>query len=141
MLDWATASKHRTGENPARWKGHLDKLLPEPGKLAPVAHHEAVPVGEVAEFMERLRRAEGTAVRALEFLLLTAGRSDEIRGATWAEIGKTEWTVPAARMKARKEHRVALSDAAQQLLAGLPTFGSDGLVFPSARGRPSPTRR
>jgi integrase len=139
VLDWATASKHRSGENPARWKGHLDKLLPEPGKLAPVAHHEAVPVGEAAEFMARLRRAEGTAARALEFLLLTAGRSDEIRGATWAEIGKTDWTVPAARMKARKEHRVALSDAAQQLLAGLPTYlptlGGDRLVFPAARGR------
>ena len=138
VLDWATASKHRTGENPARWKGHLDKLLPEPGKLAPVAHHEAVPVGEVAEFMARLRHAEGTAARALEFLLLTAGRSDEIRGATWAEIGKTDWTVPAARMKAGKEHRVALSDAAQQLLAGLPTYlptlGGDRLVFPAARG-------
>ncbi len=139
VLDWATARSLREGLNPARWRGHLDKLLPAPSKVAKIDHHAALPVGAVAGFMHRLKDAEGVGARALEFLILTAARSGEVRGATWPEIDRSEkvWVLPASRMKAGREHRVPLSDAALALLeqvAVLPRLAGCELVFPAPRG-------
>ncbi|MBL8454248.1 MAG: site-specific integrase, partial [Zoogloea sp.] len=137
VLDWATVRGYRTGDNPARWKGHLDKILPAPGKVSKVEHHEAVAVEAIGAFLHALRRKEGMAARALEFLIFTATRSGEVRGATWSEIdleGRT-WTIPPERMKGKKEHRVPLSDQALSLLAGLPRFAGTDLVFPSPRNK------
>ncbi len=136
VLDWATVRGYREGPNPARWRGHLDKLLPKPTKVSKVEHHAALPVADVAAFMTRLRAAPGMGARALEFVVLTAARSGEVRGATWAEIDLDAalWTVPAARMKAGKEHRVPLSPPAVALLKALPRMASVDLVFPAPRG-------
>ncbi len=137
VLDWATARGYREGSNPARWKGHLDQLLAAPGKIAKTGHHAAVPVGEIGAFMKCLRAREGTGARALEFVILTAARSGEVRGATWAEmdLDAATWTVPGERMKAGKEHRVPLSQAALDLLRALPRIAGSDLVFPAPRGR------
>lgn len=135
ILDWATVRGFRRGENPARWKGHLDKILPAPGRVAKVEHHEAVAVAALGGFIQDLRKREGIAARALEFLILTATRSGEVRGARWSEIdmeGRT-WTIPPERMKAGKEHRVPLSDEALRLLEALPRFADNDMVFPSPR--------
>lgn len=139
VLDWATARGYREGLNPARWRGHLDKLLPAPGKVAKVDHHPALPADDMGAFMERLRAAEGMGARTLEFVILTAARSGEARSATWAEIDRAAklWIVPAERMKAGKEHRVPLSDAALAVLdavAVLPRLAGSDLVFPAPRG-------
>jgi integrase len=137
VLDWATVRGYRSGDNPARWKGHLDKLLPAPGKVQKVEHHRAMPMDEMPGFMAHLRQMDGLAPRALEFLILTAARSGEVRGATWEEIDfeSKVWIVPAERMKAGREHRVPLSDAALQLLQALPRLLHDNrLVFPAPRG-------
>lgn len=136
VLDWATVRGYRSGLNPARWKGHLDTLLAKPGKIAKKDHHAAIPVGEMGAFMAALRKQEGTGAKALEFAILTAVRSGEVRGAAWSEIDKDAkvWTIPAARMKMRKEHRVPLSDAALQLLESLTRMEGNDLVFPALRG-------
>jgi len=136
VLDWATVRGFRKGENPARWKGHLDKILPAPGKVAKVEHHEAVTLNDLGAFVRDLRQRDGIAARALEFLILTAARSGEVRGATWAEIDMAGrvWTIPPERMKAGKEHRAPLSDEAVRLLESLPRFAGNDLVFPSPRG-------
>jgi integrase len=136
VLDYATVSGYRSGENPARWKGNLDAVLPKPGKVTKVRNHRALPIDELGAFMRALRKREGMAARALEFVILTATRSGEVRGATWDEInleGKV-WTIPAERMKAGKEHRVPLTDDAVKLLEELPRFESNELVFPAPRG-------
>ena len=137
VLAWATVSGHRTGDNPARWKGNLDALLAKPRKVTKVQHHRALPVDELHGFVVDLRQRDGISARALEFLILTATRSGEVRGATWAEIdlGARVWTVPADRMKAGREHRVPLSDAAVALLGALPRMAGTDLVFPSPTGR------
>ena len=103
-----------SGDNPARGRGHLDKLLPAPCKVAKPEHHTAVALADVSAFALKLRAAEGMGARALEFAMLAAARSGEVRGARWAEIDHDAklWTIPAARMKAGREHRVPLSDAA-----------------------------
>lgn len=136
VLDWATVRKYRTGENPARWKGHLDKLLPAPGKIQKVTHHRALPLAQMADFMADLRKRDGTAARALEFTILCATRSGETRGATWSEIDleKSIWTIPAERMKSGKEHRVPLSTPTIALLKAQPRFIDNDLVFPAPRG-------
>ena len=136
IIDWATARSYRSGENPARWKGHLDKLLPAPDKVAKVEHHLALAVSDVGAFMVELRKKVGMGAKALEFAILTAARSGEVRGATWGEIDMDAavWTIPAQRMKAEREHRVPLSAAAVTLLEGQPKGKSDGLVFPAPRG-------
>jgi len=136
VLDWATARGYREGLNPARWKGHLDHLLPAPGKIMKARHHAAVPVGELGTFMQALRKQDGIGARALEFAILTAARSGEVRGATWAEIDLEEgvWKVTGERMKAGKEHRVPLSDAAIALLQALPRLAGTDLIFPAPRG-------
>ena len=136
VLDWATVRGFRKGENPARWKGHLDKILPAPGKVAKVEHHDAVALDALGAFVQDLRKREGIAARALEFLILTAVRSGEVRGALWSEIdvaGRV-WTIPPERMKASKEHRVPLSDEALRLLEALPRVAGNDLVFLSPRG-------
>ncbi len=134
ILDWATVQHYRQGPNPARWRGHLDKLLPTPGKVAQVKHHKALALDEVPAFYAALKLQTGIGARALELAVLTAARSGEVRGATWPEIdlGQKLWTVPAGRMKAGKEHRVPLSDAAVALLTDLPRVEGTELVFPSA---------
>ncbi len=136
VLDWATARGYREGLNPARWKGHLDHLLPSPRRIMKTGHHAALSVGEVGAFMQRLQAQQGTGARALEFVILTAARSGEARGAKWAEIDldAMTWTVPAERMKAHKEHRVPLSGAAVKLLRSLPRIVDTDLVFPAPRG-------
>ena len=136
VLDWATVRGFRKGENPARWKGHLDKILPAPGKVAKVEHHDAVALDDLGAFLHDLRQRDGIAARALEFLILTAARSGEVLGAIWAEIDISArvWTIPPERMKASKEHRVPLSDTAVRLLESLPRFAGNDLVFPSPRG-------
>lgn len=134
ILDWATTRELREGPNPARWKGHLDTLLPKPSRVAGVRHHRALPIDEVPAFVARLAQSRGQGARALAFTILTAARSGEVRGATWGEVdlGKALWTVPAERMKAGKPHRVALSRAAMDLIgsAGKP----DSLLFPAPQG-------
>jgi integrase len=125
ILDWATARGMRSGENPARWRGHLDKLLPARGKVARVRHHSAMPYAELPNFLIALRGEGGVSARALEFAILTAARTGEVIRATWAEINLTSavWTIAAERMKGGKEHRVPLSERALALLAGLPREG------------------
>lgn len=138
VLDWATVRKYRTGENPARWKGHLDHLLPAPSKVKKVTHHRALPIDDMPGFMRKLQGRDGTAARALEFTILTAARSGEVRGATWSEVDLNErvWTVPAQRMKAQREHRVPLSDAAVALLKAQKAEDGTDLIFPAPRGGP-----
>ena len=142
VLDFAAAHEWRAGENPARWRGHLAKLLPPPSKITTVQHHAALPWSEMSTFMAELRDEDGVAARALEFTILTAARTSETIGATWSEINfqAAVWTVPAARMKAGREHRVPLSDATLNLLEALVELGNNhasGWVFPGGRaGRP-----
>ena len=134
VLDWARVRGYRSGENPARWRGHLDMLLPTPGKVQKVEHHPALPFDELGPFMSLLRLQEGMGARALEFAILTAARSGEVRGAVWSEFNLADaiWTIPASRMKAKREHRVALSEDAVKLLQSLPA--SVELVFPNNKG-------
>lgn len=136
IINWTIVSGFRKSENPARWKGHLDAILEKPSKVHKVKHHAAMPVDDMPSFMPQLRKVQGLSARALEFTILTATRSGEVRGAKWDEINLAErvWTVPAERMKARKEYRVPLSDAAIELLKALPRFADNNLVFPSPRG-------
>jgi integrase len=126
VLDWAAVNKYRHGENPARWRGHLDHLLANPNKIAPVKNHPALPWQEVGEFVADLRARDGLAARALEFTVLTACRSGEVRGATWEEINvaTATWTIPAERMKAGREHRVPLSPESIRLLASIVREGA-----------------
>lgn len=138
VLDWAKGRGFRSGDNPATWKGNLDAQLPKPEKVKKVKHHPAVSLQEMPGFYRSLLTCDGIASKALQFLILTAARSGEVRGATWSEIDfdlKT-WTVPASRMKASKEHRVPLSDAAIHLLESLPRYSDNNLLFPSGRGKP-----
>ncbi len=139
ILDWATAKQYRTGENPARWRGHLDKLLTKPSNLAKPEHHPAMPYTDVPKFIAELGLKEGVSAQALRFLILTATRTNEAIGATWNEIdleGRI-WTIPGDRMKAKQVHRVPLSDAAKVLLEALPRVAGNPYVFPGAKdGRP-----
>lgn len=140
MLDAATASGLRTGENPARWRGHLSTLLPKQPK-GKEEHHAAMPWKDIPDFITRLRERAGIAARALEFAILTAARSGEVRGATWAEIDleARRWSVPEWRMKAKRAHRVPLTDRAIEILQEMaplrPINDEKGaaLVFPGAR--------
>ena len=134
---------YRDGDNPARWRGHLDKLLPKRSKVRKVEHHAALPYGEMPGFVTALRAQEGVAARALEFAILTAARTGEVLGATWQEIDFRErvWTVPGTRMKGGKEHRVPLSEQAIAVLEGMRANGersdAKAFIFPGARhGRP-----
>ncbi|VTU36245.1 tyrosine-type recombinase/integrase [Variovorax sp. PBL-E5] len=135
VLDWATARGYRTGDNPARWRGHLDQLLAKPRKIKKVKHQPALKVDDAGSFMVALRKVEGMSARALELAMLAAARSGEVRGARWPEIDLQAkvWTVPAERMKAKKEHRVALSKQAVTLLKALPKIEGTDLLFPGRK--------
>jgi integrase len=139
ILDWATARGYREGENPARWRGHLENLLPNKTKVRRVEHLAALPYPEIGLFMAELRRQESTAARALEFTILTMARTGEVIGARWDEINLSAklWTIPAERMKAGKEHRVPLSDAALAIVEEMAASQSGAFVFPGGKaGRP-----
>jgi integrase len=139
VLDWATTRGHRQGENPARWRGHLENLLPAPTKVQKVRHHAALPYSEIGAFMADLQRQEGIAALALRFLILTAARTGEVLGARWDEIDTATrtWTVPAERMKGHREHRVPLSDAALEVLRQVGEVRGGDFVFPGGKaGRP-----
>jgi len=137
ILDWAKARGYRQGENPARWRGHLENLLPKKSKVWRVEHHAALPYTEIGAFMAELREQDGTAARALEFTILTAARTGEVIGTTWSEIdlGGHLWTILAARMKAGKEHRVPLSDAALAILRAMAEVQTGEFVFPGNRAK------
>lgn len=130
ILGWATVKGYRQGDNPARWRGHLENLLAAPTKIAKVRNHPALPWRQMPAFMADLRKREGVSARAIEFAILTACRSGEVRGATWDEIDIEArlWTVPAERMKAGKEHRIPLSTRALSLLE--PIVDRTGHMFP-----------
>jgi len=136
VLDWSRVAGYREGENPARWRGNLDAVLPTAAKVRKVQHHLALPWREMPGFMAELRKRDGMGARALEFAVLTAARSGEVRGATWDEIDLVArtWTIPGERMKAGKEHVVPLPDAAVRLLEALPRMQGNPLVFPAVRG-------
>ena len=142
ILDYAKVHGWRTGENPGRWKGHLENVLPARGKVSKVEHHAALPWAEIGAFMAELRDEDGVSARALEFTILTAARTGEVIGAMWPEIEMKAalWTVPATRMKGLREHRVPLSDAALAVLKSMAPLRDDqagGWVFPGGRvGRP-----
>jgi integrase len=136
-LDWATARGYRQGENPARWRGHLENLLPKKTKVRQVEHHAALPYAELADFLVELRQQEGIAARALQFTILTAARTGEVLGAKWSEIDFKArlWTVPGSRMKSGREHRVPLSDGAVAVLEGMKAIREGDFVFPGGRAR------
>lgn len=136
VLSWAKVNEFRSGDNPARWKGNLEHALPKPSKVKKVEHHAALPWQDMGAFMVDLRQREGMGAKALEFAILTAARSGEVRGATWDEIDfkSKVWTVPAERMKAGKQHRVPLSEPAIKLLKALPRLEGSPYVFPAVRG-------
>lgn len=139
ILDWATVSGYRTGDNPARWRGHLDHLLPSLKRKLRIKHHAALPFEEMGEFMTVLRAQEGVAARALEFLILTAARTAETIGAEWDEIDLRTgiWTIPAIRMKASTEHRVPLLEGAMQIIKAMKEIRQSGYVFPGQKeGKP-----
>jgi integrase len=136
VLDTARAKGLRDGENPARWKGHLDKLLPRAAKLSR-GHHAALPYADMPAFMLRLREQEGVGAKALEFTILTAARSGEVRGMEWREVDLDSkvWAVPASRMKAGREHRVPLTERAVAVLRAMAEANRGDLVFPGAGGK------
>jgi len=135
ILDWAAARGYRTADNPARWRGHLAKILPRPSRVKRVVHHPAMPYSELPAFMAELRERSGTAARALEFTILTASRTGEAIGAEWHEIDlqAAVWNIPAERMKAKRPHRVPLAAAAITLFGGLPRVND--YVFAGVRYR------
>lgn len=135
ILDWATTRGYRHGENPARWRGHLQNLLPSHSKLHRVQHHRALDYNNLPGFMVSLRAREGIAARALEFAILTAARTGEVLGTTHSEIDRRTgiWIIPAKRMKGGREHRIPLSDAARALLDALPIDAGAEHVFPGQR--------
>jgi integrase len=140
VLNWAAAAGHRSRDtaNPARWSGHLDQLLAKPAKLKNVKHHDALPYAQAPAFMAKLRAVDGLRARALELLVLTASRSNEIRFAKWREfdLQAAVWTVPAERMKARKAHRVPLSAAAVAALERVGQGKGNAFLFANGDGVP-----
>jgi integrase len=130
VLDAAKAQGLRSGENPARWRGHLDQLLPKRQKLTR-GHHAAMDYADLPAFVENLKSREGSAARALEFAILTAARSGEVLGARWAELDlhRGVWTVPAMRMKAGREHRVPLSRHALNLVQAMQVNRNGDFIF------------
>jgi integrase len=137
VIDWCVVRGHRAaGTNPAKWQNHIDQVLPPPRQLAPIRHHNAMTFRDVPGFMAELRKQDTTPARALEFLILTAARSNEVLSAKWDEIDFTAkaWTVPASRMKTHREHRVPLSLAAIELLRKLPR-GAGDYVFHRSSGK------
>lgn len=135
VLDAARAKGHRSGENPARWRGHLDHLLPRRQKLQR-GHHRAIPASEVPELIRRLRETDTVAAACLEWCILTACRTGEAIGARWDEVDGDLWTIPAARMKAKRPHRVPLTPRCIAILDELRQMGSEWVFPGQRRGRP-----
>lgn len=140
IVDWAIAGGYRTTSNPARWKNHLELMLPSPKqlrKVKPIKHYESIPWQKAPEFLKDLRQVQGNGGRCLEFVLYTLARSGEARGARWSEFNLDDavWTVPGERMKAGREHRVPLSRQAVSLLKALPRDKTCDLVFLSSKPR------
>jgi integrase len=131
VLAWAQVNGYRSGDNPARWRGHLQQALPKPSAVAKVAHHAALPYADVPAFMQALRQRDGVAAQALQFLIYTAARTGSVLGARWSEIDLAHavWTVPPDRMKAHREHRVPLSKPAVELLRSLYREHGNDSVF------------
>jgi integrase len=131
ILDWAKVRGYRDGENPARWRGHLDHLLPARGKVRRVKHHAALPYSELPAFVAALRGRDAVAARALEFAILTAARTSEALGAKWSEVDLDArvWTIPAERMKAGREHRVPLSDRAIEIIRSMIARKQNDYIF------------
>ncbi|MCG7590718.1 MULTISPECIES: integrase arm-type DNA-binding domain-containing protein [unclassified Halomonas] len=139
VLDYAAAHEYRDPVNPARWRGHLDKLLAKPSRVQKVTHHPAMPYDEVAIFVSSIQAYNSVSSKALQFLILTTARTSEVLNAEWHEIdiGKATWLIPAARMKANREHRVPLSTQAMDLLQSLPRVRGNNFLFPGMKaGRP-----
>jgi len=139
ILGWATVHKYRTGDNPARWKGHLAVLLPARSKVARTKHMAALPWKDMAPFMQSLRARAGIGAIAVQFTILTAARSGEVRDMTWGEVNFDErlWTIPGERMKAKRDHRVPLSSAAFAILQQMKAMALAGvdIVFPGTRSQ------
>lgn len=136
VLAWATVQGYRSGDNPARWKGNLDAVMPKPSKVNKTGNHPAVAIADLPGWFAMLRTREGMAARALEFLTLCASRSGEVRGMEWGEVDLEArmWTIPAERMKAGKEHRVPLTDAAVAILEGIERRDDSPYIFAAQRG-------
>lgn len=145
VLSWATVAGHRKGDNPARWKGNLSEILPKPSKVAKTGNQPALALADVPRWWAELARRDGMAARALQFVTLTAARSGEVRGMTWAELDfepggaatpatTATWTIPASRMKAGRPHRVPLTPEAVELLEALPRMDGTPYVFFAPRG-------
>ena len=136
VLSWATVAGHRAGDNPARWSGNLSEMLAKPGRVAKVTNHPALALADAPRWWSDLAEREGMAARAVQFLALTAARSGEVRGMIWAEVDLDAalWIVPAARMKAGREHRVPLTREAVELLRALPRLDGSPYVFFAPRG-------
>ncbi len=137
VLDWAKTQGSRDGDNPARWRGHLENALPARAKLRKVEHRPALPFDQTADFMQELRNRSNQAAPVLEFCILTAARTGEVIDARWSEIDRVArvWTVPAPRMKSGRDHRVPLSDAAMTILRKMDAARRNEFVFP---GRDQP---
>lgn len=148
VLGWATTSGFRAGENPARWKGHLENLLANISKTSRTKNHPSLPWHQIGDFIPALKGREGNAARATEFAILTACRSGEVRGARWSEFNFKEkvWVIPAERMKASREHQVPLSEAALSVLTAIrpqdllldeksSTADNNAFVFPGTKGQ------
>jgi integrase len=135
ILSWATVQGYRAGENPARWRGHLEELLPKPSKLKKTRHFSSMPYQTLGEFLQLLQSRKGIAARALAFTILTARRTSEVVRAKWGEIDfvRKVWVVPGARMKNGDEHCVPLSDAALEILRSLKHGANNDWIFPGAR--------
>ena len=137
ILDWAATRGYRRGENPARWKGHLENLLPKRSKVSKVKHHPALSYREIGTFMAALQAREGIAARALEFVILTASRTSEVTGARRGELDNEAkiWTVPEGRTKGEKEHRVPLSAPASAIAKSMLKFDGTEFIFPGGRAK------
>lgn len=138
ILDWCKTRGFREGDNPARWKGNVDTLLPPPNKVRRVEHHKALDWRNCPKFFGELNAKDSIGAQALKFAILSACRSNEVRGATWSEIDQeaSVWTIPAIRMKAQREHRVPLCPHVLTLLNRIPRFEGEELIFPGYNGKP-----
>lgn len=137
ILDWAKVKGYRSGENPARWKGHLDQLLPAPSKVKKVKHHSAMPYKDIGDFISLLQKQESISARSLEFTILTACRTQEVLGAKWDELDLEDriWTIPSDRMKMKREHQVPLTDRMLKIIKAMEMFKEkeNDYIFPGSK--------
>lgn len=138
ILDWARARGYRTGDNPARWRSHLDQILPRKSRIAPTKHRPALPYSDIPGFMRALRARQGASARALEFLILTAARTGEVIGARAHEIDAKSkmWVIPPSRTKSGREHRVPLCKRALEIIAASGRLAPDAFLSSGGDGKP-----